>query len=317
MRTSRVSGRALTAKKSQPPNDMNKDTDTKTPKTSPSAATCGSGRLSRRTPEQEAFRLMRLREVMKKPRSEEWKQKQSEGARRAYADGRFNHLHTPETRQKVAAKLRGRKRSKEVVEKIAARLRGRKCSPDVVAAMRQRVVEGFKQGRYKTPPEKRAEVNRKLSIANTGRKHTEEQNHRHSEVMSGREWSPEVIKKRADGNVGVRRKPPHAARGPQNRCAVVCEFRSPTNVIWLARNITHFVRTHPQLFSAEDVQWYGEGRAKSARCRALKGLLKLRESKDPRGSWKGWTLYSDTEHYKNGGDDLLHRKTCPNEKLSD
>jgi hypothetical protein len=117
-----------------------------------------------------------------------------------------------------------------------------------------------------------------------------------SATLRGRKLSPERVDKVRQANL---------KRGPQHPSGVVCDFRSPTNVVWHVSNINYFVRAHKYLFDESDATWITSGR--SPYCRAADGLRSLCARTSPRGSWKGWTLVSDVERFKNAGDDLLGR----------
>lgn len=123
----------------------------------------------------------------------------------------------------------------------------------------------------------------------------------------GRKFSPETKEKMRVACFGKQHKLPGMAKGPQHHAAIVCELRSPTNVVWYVKNVRHFVRTHPELFDPEDliIKKYKSG---ASNCNAVAGFLSLTAIKRPRGSWKGWTLVSKVEHYDNKGEDLLDRE---------
>ena len=72
----------------------------------------------------------------------------------------------------------------------------------------------------------------------------------------------------------------------EHRRARDWSLRDPEGTIWNVRNLSEFVRSHPDLFLPEDVRPIGKA------CRALVGLGQLRRGRrmrDPMGSWKGWT----------------------------
>jgi hypothetical protein len=127
--------------------------------------------------------------------------------------------------------------------------------------------------------------------------------------LKGYQWTLKQIEARRVANLGKVRdvsKTPLVARGPQNQNAITCELRSPDNVVYFVRNLTDWIRRHHHLFKPEDVIWTKRPSC-SATCRASKGISKLRNARDPRGSWKGWTIVSDVEVYGNKGADLLAR----------
>jgi hypothetical protein len=259
--------------------------------------------MNGRTPEQEAFRLARLREAMKKPRSASWKQHQSEGIRKALAEGRLPVKRSALSIERGAAKLRGRKRPLEVVEKVRLANLGQKRSAETKANFSERMRQEFRDGKRVITPEQRAKF---LEIAKRGRVISEQQRRHHSEMLRGRKSKPEHIEKR----VGPMRGRPQRAEltkiGPTNHGSIEGVLRSPENKLYPFRNLTHFVREHPQLFFPEDVVWKKRDRA--FQCRASHALLRLfGHGKVVPGTWKGWTRYSWVEHTFNAGDDLLRR----------
>ncbi len=81
--------------------------------------------------------------------------------------------------------------------------------------------------------------------------------------------------------------------------------RSPTNRVFVFKNLAKFIREHPKLFLPEDVIDAGN---KRHRCHAYSGLNSISPRlKHNVGSWKGWTWYSHLEHVVNHGKDLLDR----------
>jgi ParB-like chromosome segregation protein Spo0J len=259
------------------------------------------------TPEQNAYRLQRLREAMNKPRSKLWLKHQSEGIRKAIAEGRWKRVITSEAIEKTAAKLRGRKRPPEVVEKIRLALIGKKRSPEYCRAMSELVRKEYAEGkRSRMSLEHKQKLREAAKLANTGRKPSAEQSRKHSEAMKGRKWKQEIIEKRA---APMRNRPQVALltkKGPTNKKSISGILRSPENILYEFKNLTHFVREHSYLFLEQDVIWKRSGT--TIRCNASHGLLDLfGRSKNVRGSWKGWTVYSHVEHTYNNGDDLLKR----------
>lgn len=128
--------------------------------------------------------------------------------------------------------------------------------------------------------------------------------------LKGYKWSEEHIEKRAAPMRGRPQKHPLTAKGPQHQGASAGVLRSPDNVTYHYKNLTHFVREHPHLFLPEDVQW-SDGKRQT--CRAVKGLLGLREKTRPHGTWKGWTVVSFTETFYNRGESLLSGE-CASDK---
>lgn len=261
-----------------------------------------------------SLRIQRLREALKKkPRGEEWKRKISEANKRAWAAGKMNT--SPEAKAARLAglvkALKGKKRDPETVEKVRQANLGKKRTPEMIENLRVIMNKLRSEGKYKCRDLKAR--NKKVSEALKG-KRKGIPNPKQAAKMTGYKWDAAVVESRAAPMRGRAQKALATAKGPQHKNGVICEIRSPTNVVWYVRNITDFVRTHPHLFDPEDVVWvnYKAHLGREAwRCRAQKGIMKLREAKDPRGSWKGWTLVSDVEVYKNKGKDLLDRQWTP------
>jgi len=136
-----------------------------------------------------------------------------------------------------------------------------------------------------------------------GRKHTPETKEKIRLSKLGRKHTPEtkekirLLKLQQTPEVRYKNSQAHLIKGPQHPAGVVCDFRSPTNVVWHVSNIGHFVRTHKHLFDESDATWINSGR--SLRCRAADGLRSLCSRASPLSSWKGWTLVSDVERFKN------------------
>lgn len=85
---------------------------------------------------------------------------------------------------------------------------------------------------------------------------------------------------------------PWRITGEEHHAAATGAFRAPNGVVYPYKNILHFVRTHQDLFDAEDLRTH-----KNKACAASAGLSGLRPP--VRGTkrrqsitWKGWTLVS-------------------------
>ena len=131
--------------------------------------------------------------------------------------------------------------------------------------------------------------------------------------LTGIHWSKQIIDKRAAPMLMRPQTAEKTKCGPTNKGARVGTLRDPCGQVWPFRNLTHFVRTHQELFDDEDVLWLPQRRGHlSVSCRAAKRLLALfgRGRKVP-GTWKGWTVVSETEE----GCDLLDRQIMQNDKL--
>ena len=89
-------------------------------------------------------------------------------------------------------------------------------------------------------------------------------------------------------------------------------LRDPNNKVFEFRNLSKFLREHPEMFLPEDLKCRPKkGRKEDGtNCSAYIGIALLRPTMKKIGaasSWKGWTWYSQTERLKNEGRDLLER----------
>lgn len=95
------------------------------------------------------------------------------------------------------------------------------------------------------------------------------------------------------------------APGQNNIHAKPFRLRDKNGRQWVGRGIAQFIRSHPELFTEDELKLNKKGRP-----RALYGLNKLRPkirvSKQPT-TWHGWTWVSITERRWNDGNDLLDR----------
>ena len=105
-----------------------------------------------------------------------------------------------------------------------------------------------------------------------------------------------------------KRGPLVAAFSPTHLAAVSAVFRSPDNRIYEVKNITLFVHSNKSLFKEEDVINKSKRRV-GFLCNAAYGLQHV-HSGDV-GSWKGWTLVSDTEVFYNKGEHPLAQEVKP------
>lgn len=103
---------------------------------------------------------------------------------------------------------------------------------------------------------------------------------------------------------GFKHTAPKRMKGPENSSAKKVTLRSPDNVVYRVLNITHFVRTHENLFPEKSVVW----NVSHTRCLAASGLHSLIRFKNPAASWRGWTVVSAAECNHHDGVDLLNRQ---------
>ena len=215
------------------------------------------------------------------PRSEEWKRKQSEGVKRAYAEGKMNHVRDPEFIARRSAimrvKLKGRKASLETREKIRLAHLGKKLSPERIKAMR----------------------NRKLS--------DNEKTKCRENMLKCRERlkDPDVHKRRIaasakarTGNHGYGRQ----ARGRQDHDkAKYWVVRDPVGVIHEFSNAMEWCRTNVHLFH----DYYPDAKTPLWK-RAFGGFSAMGQTDGGLCSWNGWVLLSVRE-LNTGAADLLGR----------
>jgi hypothetical protein len=92
---------------------------------------------------------------------------------------------------------------------------------------------------------------------------------------------------------------PLCCKGVNNQKAKYFSLRSPVNIVYSFKNLTHFVRENPHLFNPDDVIWTHKPPQTSPRCNAMCGLASLSpRKKHPAGSWKGWT-WAETFYTEN------------------
>jgi hypothetical protein len=115
-------------------------------------------------------------------------------------EGKSGWTTSPETRAKIGAANRGRKRTPEVIEKTAAKNRGRKHSPETIAKW-----AAARRG-WKPSP---GHIER-TAAANRGRKHPPEACAKMSAAGLGKPKSPETRAKMAAA--ALNRSPEHCAK---------------------------------------------------------------------------------------------------------
>lgn len=87
--------------------------------------------------------------------------------------------------------------------------------------------------------------------------------------------------------------------GENNINARVWHLRSPRGRGFHFRNLVHFIRTNPDLFTDDQIRWKTRGNSpRNLRCNAVNGLSSLNpNNKRVQGSWRGWTwLHSDSNY---------------------
>lgn len=85
------------------------------------------------------------------------------------------------------------------------------------------------------------------------------------------------------------------------------QIRSPRGRTYRFKNLMEFIRQNSGLFDPQDTEWKTTPKG-DLTCRAHTGIAGISiRLKNPRGSWKGWTWYSQAEKLFNGGACLLGR----------
>jgi len=108
---------------------------------------------------------------------------------------------------------------------------------------------------------------------------------------------PDVVERRKWIAAATMRGRPQAAdklsaAAEHNARSKIFEICSPDKQWYKVKNLNHFVRTHPELFSPDDVVW--KENQGNLWCRASLGLRALfRKGKYLRHQWKGWTGRGD------------------------
>ena len=187
--------------------------------------------------------------------------------------------------------------SEETKREMSEAVKGRKHSDET----RRKMSESH---RGKTPSE---ETRKKISKSKKGKKLSEEHKRSLFGVNLGKVHSSEV--RVSIAQITRKRGLNLSLEGSE---LIVITLRSPSNITYQTLNITEFVKNNPALFLPEDIEWRRHGSSPRSlkgqpNCRAALGLQSISRGRNPRGSWKGWTLVSLTEELHNQGEDLLDR----------
>ena len=110
---------------------------------------------------------------------------------------------------------------------------------------------------------------------------------------------PDAIIKFSRSNLSKPRKGEKTKIGPNHNRAKSGVLKSPSGEIYKFKNVTHFVRTHPNLFDTDALNWEftsissvtgEESRATGAKqCMAAKCLRLVLSPGSRTKSWRGWT----------------------------
>lgn len=266
-----------------------------------------------RTPEFEAKRIAGVKRALKgHSPTEQQRKARHEGLLKAWREGRCKApVMSPELRKILSERRRGVPRPPHVIEALRRANTGRIVSAKTRAKMSENTrshiakfgpnpksIKAFEA--YRKTPEFKAHC---LKIATDPKT-------REAVVASlrGRKWSDEIVKKRTLPMLGRPQVAEATRKGPSNVNSLEGALRDACGRIFRFRNLSHFVRTHEELFDAEDLIMKGShGKEKRQRsCNAIKRLLCLfGHGKVVPGTWKGWTRVSHYEHVKmNDGDPI-------------
>lgn len=289
------------------------------PRSCPDEAGSGGvgGVRKKRTPEQEAYRISRVQAALKgKPATEEQREKRAAGLRKAWAEGRIKPSATPESIEKTAAKLRGRKRPQHVIDAVVRAHTGKRESAETRAKLR---AIGLARGTGAfNDPAVRAKAAEKLHEYYkhlSGDPLPPESRAAQAAKLRGRIAKPEHVESRVKPMRGRAQTADATRKGPTNKGSIEGGLRDSCGRIWWFRNLSHFVRTHEDLFDAEDLLWRPVRPGKAALgCNAQKRLLALfGHGKVVPGTWKGWTVADSTIERRQGCADLLGRDEAARE----
>ncbi len=270
------------------------------------------------TPEFEAKRILGVQRALKgKPATEAQRTARHQGILKAIKEGRYNPSRpmSEENKRKQSERQRGVPRPQWVIEKMRRGMIGRKVSPAQRIKMSERMREHIRKNGANP---KSLEAFEKWRHTPEFQEHTRkllndpEREARRLSALRGIKWPKEIIENRVKPMIGRPHKIPYMAKGPSNQQAIEGFLRSPTNKIYHFKNLTHFVRSYPELFLPNDVIWVASDpkHPRSLRCRASKGLLGLfGHCKKINGSWKGWTKVSYYEGMKMGFVDPVNRES--------
>jgi hypothetical protein len=158
-------------------------------------------------------------------------------------------------------------------------------NPEAARAMFRE--NGLKLARWaKANPEAMKEKCQKgaLALARWREEHEEEWD-AHRKLRGEACRNPEL-----PGVAACRLTRPDLQKGEQYFAARIWNLKSPKGVSFCFRNLSHFVRKHPELFDPTDVCWVSRRADVCMHCRASLGLASLSPARRrPKGTWKGWT----------------------------
>lgn len=122
----------------------------------------------------------------------------------------------------------------------------------------------------------------KMSLAKLGRKLSQETKEKCRQARLGKKIPPEVVEKMRKAKL---------SKGQDSARAILFAFRGPDDKIYTGKNLMHFVRTHPHLFSKEDLVPFKP--TKAFDCIATRRLYALKNG-NRQVSWNGWKAIAVT-----------------------
>ena len=177
---------------------------------------------------------------------------------------------SPEHRARISAALAGRKQSADHTAKSSAARIGLKLSPETKAKLSE---IGKQRGWLGTRRQKAAA--RRWGKSNLGKNLTEEHSRRIAESLKGK------------------LKGGRCQKGMSHHKSKHAVFRSPNRTIYEVTNVTHFVRTHRELFDEPDLVW-----RTPHQCNASHRLADV--ARGVKRSWKEWTAICPPDDSKKG-----------------
>lgn len=227
------------------------------------------------------------------PRSEEWKRKQSEGVRRAWAEGKYVGKPRPDYAA-IAEKKRGRKRHPEEVRKTAESLKKWWSDPKNAETQKKKMLDGLKASGFKGKGRTKEEMD-----AIRGMRDLEKIREHGKSVMKANveKWRLDgTMQKNADANrkrlTGCHGQGKNKRGSLEHSNAKLWVIRDPIGRIykfinareWVRENISLFEDYHPE---ARLPFWYRVSAG-------LKNIAHPRKRNAPT-HYQGWTIVSQQE----------------------
>ncbi len=219
-----------------------------------------------------------------------WKAKQSEGLRRAYQEGKFQHIVN---------------QSAEFIEKRVRSLRGRVRPEATCKATSEGVKKAWAEGKYHTEA---VINNRKVNLSRVGAS-AEQMNVIRQKVdmeklkaTNSEKLKSQMAEWKAEGKLdAIRRKAGNAKGMPDHLAAKQWHIRSPMGEVYHFSNLAAWARRNKHLF-VDDREHSKTPFWK----RIAGGITDLLKSNGRSCSYRGWVAVGKSEHV-NGAPDLLGR----------